>query len=278
MRALVSPFADGGRNLALEEALYRAADGPFLLFWRSRPCVVVGRNQNVFAEADLAFCRARGIPVLRRASGGGTVFHDEGNVNCSLFLSGQTGRLSYDPFLDLYVSALRAIGVDARRHGVCDVYLGEKKLCGTAQAAQGGRVLTHATLLCRTDLRTLSDALRPGPAEIVGRGTASVRAEVINCGLDPDGLPAALAAQMAPGAALEAPAPAELAAAEALFEKYSDFEWNYGRSPAFTARADGMTLFVEKGRIARADDPALLGLPYLPDALPAPVARRFFRL
>ncbi len=64
-------------NLALEEALVRAVPPrPLLRIWQNGACVVIGRGQRVSREVNVAACAASGVPVLRRASGGGTVYHD----------------------------------------------------------------------------------------------------------------------------------------------------------------------------------------------------------
>jgi lipoate-protein ligase A len=69
--------ADAATGLALEEALVRACPPvPVLRVWQNPPCVVIGRAQQAAREADLAACAAAGVPVLRRASGGGAVYHD----------------------------------------------------------------------------------------------------------------------------------------------------------------------------------------------------------
>ena len=272
MRAILSPTRDPGRNLALEEILFREGED-LLLLWRSDPCVVIGRNQNAFAEANLRYCEAHGVLILRRFSGGGAVYHDPGNVNCSLSLAHEGEYLSYDPFLSRFLPALHALGVPAERRGASDVVLAGKKLCGTAQAAAKNRVLTHATLLCRADLAALSAALRPGRAILSGGGVASNRSEVTNCGLDPAAAVRGLAAIA--DTPLTAPTEAEMAAVEALAqEKYADFAWNFGRSPRFTATAGALTLSVRGGRIET--EGPLCGLPYLPSALPAELSEQLF--
>jgi len=84
------PGNDPVANLALEEALVRAAPERALLrIWQNSTCVVVGRGQRVEREVDLAACRRDGVPVLRRSSGGGTVYHDLGNLNVTLVAPGR---------------------------------------------------------------------------------------------------------------------------------------------------------------------------------------------
>ena len=77
-------------NLALEEWIYKNwqiyPDRPnVLLIWRNAPCVVIGKHQNPFKEANLEYLKSEGIPFARRQSGGGAVYHDMGNINFSFF-------------------------------------------------------------------------------------------------------------------------------------------------------------------------------------------------
>src|SRR5216684_3173946 len=82
-------LGDEAANLALEEALVRAVPRrPLLRIWQNGACVVIGRGQRVSREVNAAACAASGVPVLRRASGGGTVYHDPGNLNISLVVPG----------------------------------------------------------------------------------------------------------------------------------------------------------------------------------------------
>lgn len=73
----VSTINDVYWNLAIEEWLLREtpADRFILYLWRNRPCVVIGRNQNPFQECNLRFMQSQHIPLVRRRSGGGAVYH-----------------------------------------------------------------------------------------------------------------------------------------------------------------------------------------------------------
>jgi len=73
----ISTIHDAYTNLAIEEYLLRETkpDRYILYLWRNKPCVVVGRNQNPFQECNLRFMRDNNIPLVRRRSGGGAVYH-----------------------------------------------------------------------------------------------------------------------------------------------------------------------------------------------------------
>ena len=77
----VSPTNDAAFHLALEEIFLKEGEGDLIFLYINSPCVVIGKHQNAYAETNSAWCDQNGIPVFRRLSGGGTVFHDEGNIN-----------------------------------------------------------------------------------------------------------------------------------------------------------------------------------------------------
>ncbi len=184
-------------NLALEEALARMrGDAPALRLWRNRRCVVLGRFQVAEAEVDGSACRALGVPVYRRFTGGGAVYHDEGNLNVSLVLPRGDPLVSparqalpglYRLLLDPLADALRSLGLDAA--GDRDLRIAGRKLSGVAAWLGQDSVLVHATLLVDADLDTLERVLAgPGaPGNVRWLRTRSRRAEVTS--LEREGVP-----------------------------------------------------------------------------------------
>ena len=86
----ISQSSDIFSNLALEDWLYKNWSFErrnVLLLWRNSPCVVIGRHQNPQVEANLSYLESAGVPLARRGSGGGAVYHDHGNLNCTFFTS-----------------------------------------------------------------------------------------------------------------------------------------------------------------------------------------------
>ena len=165
-------------NLAWEECLFRAcpADTIRLLFYRNTPSLVFGRNQNPWVECDVAECLHRRILLARRISGGGTVYHDEGNLNYSFSMPRQW--YDRDFFLGLVAAALQRLGLVAR---VCErhsIWLGEKKVSGSAFMLTGRRALLHGCILVRSDTTHLRRLLHPPPRSLHARGISSVRSPV----------------------------------------------------------------------------------------------------
>ena len=84
MYLIVDTTTDPAWNLAAEEYLLTRREEPFFRLWQNADSVIIGRYQNAFAEIDLDFTQRERIPVVRRMTGGGAVFHDLGNVNFRL--------------------------------------------------------------------------------------------------------------------------------------------------------------------------------------------------
>lgn len=158
------------QNLACEEALARAGSPlPILRFWRNARCVVLGRCQLARAEVNSHACRKLGVPVYRRFTAGGAVYHDFGNLNVTLVLSRSDPLLAHRPgrhdlpsmfslVLDPVAAGLRELGCDARI-GDRGITVEDGKLTGVAAWASPRRLLVHATLLIDADLDALERVL-----------------------------------------------------------------------------------------------------------------------
>ncbi|HEV7977171.1 lipoate--protein ligase family protein [Amycolatopsis sp.] len=146
---IVGESDDPAENLALDEALLRAAPAaPVLWLWRNPACVVVGRGQKVYREVREDVCAQDGIPVLRRASGGGTVFHDRGNLNVSLVIPGPVDR-PLEAIGSLMSDGVSRLGLPPRL-GERGLFIGDAKLCGFAVFRTKTGLLAHSTLLIST--------------------------------------------------------------------------------------------------------------------------------
>ena len=234
-------------NLAFEEyVLTHRTDGDYLLLWQNDNTIVVGQNQNTEAEINRAFVEAHGIRVVRRATGGGAVYHDLGNLNYS-FISDAEGVHHADMtrFTQPIVAALQGLGIQAEASGRNDILAEGRKVSGTAQRLVGGRILYHGTLLFDSDPSMVAGALQVDPEKFKSKSTKSVRSRIgnIRALLRADmTLPAfwdylkkVLAGSGMVAGALTAE---ETAAVEALKRsKYDTWEWNYGRSPRYTMRS-----------------------------------------
>ena len=245
MYYIENPVTDAAYNLALEEFFCQQRDRSFFILWRNAPAVIVGRYQNTLAEVNLPYCEQKQIAVVRRNSGGGTVFHDLGNLNFSFLLDhDDRQKPDFAPFAERIAAALRAMGLSAQISGRNDIEICGRKVSGNAQFLHQGRLLHHGTLLFDVDMEQLAHTLAVDPEKIHSKGVASVRARVQNIhALLPDGgrmdvlafrdaLAAAFAAVQPGGLQRYVPNAEEQEAIRQLAEeKYRSWEWNFGASP-----------------------------------------------
>lgn len=169
-------------NLAFEEYLFSAFEDDFLLFYINDRSVILGSNQSVRNEVNLPFCAANGIQIVRRKSGGGAVYHDQGNLNFSFISTKKAERsaLSAD-FLQPVVAWLGELGVQATIGQRKDLWLqGGYKITGTASHIRKSRELHHGTLLIDTDPVLLKQALYVQEVDAAVKATLSVRSKTIN--------------------------------------------------------------------------------------------------
>ncbi len=170
-------------NLAIEEYALRTLDPRYryVLFYVNQPSIIIGRNQNTFAEVNEEYVRERGIHVVRRRSGGGAVYHDGGNLNFSFITNYSPERLNnFRFFTEPVVRVLRELGVDAELQGRNDVVVGGRKVSGNAQFSTPRRMFSHGTLLFNSDLDDVARALNVKQRKFRSKGHESVRARVAN--------------------------------------------------------------------------------------------------
>lgn len=171
---------DTGTALAFESALLDQPEVETWCFWEGPEAVVVGKNQNLWREVDAAAVHRANLPLFRRISGGGAVFHGPGNLNfCHVFASNQP--LDFDRLLQPVIQALGSLGIAVERRNCSDLWIvGGAKVSGNAVARRRAWWLHHGTLLVNadlerctawlgnslgSDLQTRAVASRPSPVE-----------------------------------------------------------------------------------------------------------------
>ncbi|MBQ8249095.1 MAG: lipoate--protein ligase [Clostridia bacterium] len=192
MKLYINTHTNPYFNLASEEYLLKNAKDDIIMLWRNEASVIIGKNQNAFAEINFDFTNENNIKVVRRLTGGGAVFHDLGNVNFT-FISPSGGNLSsgireggldFAHFTAPIISALCSLGIKAELSGRNDIIVhtndGERKVSGNAQCVLDGTTLHHGTLLFSAELSRLQGALNVDPAKLKSKGIASVRSRVAN--------------------------------------------------------------------------------------------------
>ncbi|MCL2882703.1 MAG: lipoate--protein ligase family protein [Coriobacteriia bacterium] len=166
LRFLITDSCDAALNLATEEVLVNTDDGcDVVMLWRNDPVVVVGRHQNTELQVDRVYCEDHGIAVVRRLSGGGAVYHDQGNLCYTFITRGSEGFLPSDSdfqrFARPVLSTLGRLGVHAELSGRNDLMIEDKKFSGLAQYRHKTTLMQHGALLFNTDLSVLGRALKP---------------------------------------------------------------------------------------------------------------------
>jgi len=153
----------------------------YFMFWRTTPTLMTGRYQNTLREINMPFAKAHGIGIVRRVTGGGTIYTDEGGWQFSFIVKdpGQQ-RIEFNVFTQPVLDALHSIGVNAEKSGRNDLEIGGKKFSGNAQYLRKTVVLHHGSLLFDTNLENLVRALSVDDEKIISKGIASVRQRVTN--------------------------------------------------------------------------------------------------
>jgi lipoate-protein ligase A len=242
---------DVHRNLALEECLLEQAAerGPVLFLWRSSGAVVIGKNQNPWREVNLPELQAAGLVLARRCSGGGTVFHDAGNLNYALALPRDT--YDQDALFEKLIQSFHRAGLPATRGPHHGLLVQGRKFSGSAFCIRRRAVLHHGTLLIRADLTRMQRVLTGGLA-LSSRAIASHPMPVINLA---DVQPACdvervVIAAYAPHATAACDDFLETLPWREKAERQRTWDWQFGQTPPFEVKLADATVRVEHGRIA----------------------------
>lgn len=265
MQVYLLPRLDPYEHLAMEECLLAQHSGDSsLLLYRNRPTVVVGSFQNIHAETRAAWLEGKNILLARRISGGGCVYHDEGNI-CWAFLlpCHQPELLHLGDHLEPLLQGLARLGVAAGLGGRNELLLRDKKIGGSAARILRERLLLHGTLLYESDLGAMDQALIPEPGMVKTVAAQSVRSPVVNIksalnfAAGTEDFLMELARVMGGGAQPAALPRGIVAQARALAgEKYRTWDWLYGRNPDCTLlwrrECEALRLEFHRGRVRRA--------------------------
>ncbi len=169
-------------NIAAEEFVLKNIADDVLMLWQSSESVVIGKHQNIMLEVNLRFTLNESIPVLRRISGGGTVYHDRGNLNYSLITTGkdQSKLINFKKFTYPLIVFMKLQGLVATFEGKNNLTVKGKKFSGNSAHVFKTRILHHGTLLFDTNLERLEKAISLSDAKINDKSIRSIRAKVGN--------------------------------------------------------------------------------------------------
>lgn len=241
-----APTGDGWLNLARDGYfLENNKKGDVILyFYVNKNAVIIGRNQNAWKECSIANMGADGVQLVRRHSGGGAVFHDNGNLNFSFI----TDEKHYDLNRQMRVilNAVSKLGLKAELSGRNDITVDGKKFSGNAFSLAKGNRSHHGTILVNADLTKLSNYLCVSKEKMRSKGIDSVRARVCNiCELS-SGLTVEAMRRLVIESFIEEYGAASeyvfdgtaLAEVEERRERLASWEWRFGKTPQFDFETD----------------------------------------
>jgi len=245
MKRLDLTFASAAENLAADEALLDGCEAgqgdETLRFWEPpETFVVVGYANKVATEVNVAVCAAKGIPIFRRCSGGGTVVQMAGGLNYSLILriteNGparniasanqfimENNRAAIESVTDEFKIQNSKFKISVRGH--TDLCLGELKFAGNSQRRRKNFLLFHGTLLLDCNLDLISELLLMPSLQPDYRASRPHEDFVTNLNLPAKNVKAALAKGWDADEALKNPPAEEIS--RLVREKYSKREWNF---------------------------------------------------
>lgn len=238
-------------NLAIEEYVLNnfGEKDTYLLFYINEPSIIIGKNQNTIEEINTDYVEEQGIKVVRRLSGGGAVYHDEGNLNFS-FITKDDGDSFHDfaKFTEPVVKALNSINVPAELIGRNDLLIEGRKFSGNAQFSTKGRMFSHGTLMLDSNIEHIVSALNVNQEKIDSKGIKSIKSRVANIA---EYLEEELSMKEFKELILKSIFEVDDIKNVPQFvlsetdweniyniskERYQNWEWNYGKSPAYNKK------------------------------------------
>ena len=247
MQFIVSNQTEPYWNISVENYLVEHAESVTLYLWRNRRTVVIGQNQNPFSECNVEALEADGGYLMRRKTGGGAVYHDDGNLNFSFVVP----KSLYDQTRQFSViqRAVESFGLHTELSGRNDILAEGRKFSGNAFSRGRVNDLHHGTLLISGDMSDLARYLKPKPAKLQKHGVQSVRSRVVNLAeLNPEITPESIVPRLKEAFESEYSECSEYSdyseiierpEVRALHDHFASDEWKYGRWKTFTAQCSG---------------------------------------
>lgn len=173
--------------LAMEEWVARHMDEPECFFmWQVEPSVIFGRNQDIYSEVNLDYCRQHGIQFYRRKSGGGCVYADMSNVMLAYITTADEAQTTFEHYMKMIVGVIKKMGIGASWTEHNDIMIGDRKVSGNAfyhlTTTLGGRTvgrsIVHGTFLYDTNMENMVASITPSDEKLIKHGVQSVRQRI----------------------------------------------------------------------------------------------------
>lgn len=231
-------------NFALEEYLmtYKdLEDDEIFLFWRTNPTVMIGRYQNTYCEINEKYVKENNINVVRRNSGGGTIYTDIGAWQFTFIeKKHKENGISFDKFTTPIVQALRQQNIDAYFNSRNDLLIGNKKFSGNAQYRKDDVMLHHGSILFNTDIKAMVESITVAEDKIIAKGIKSVRERVINISevmdksITSEDFKDIMLKSLLKDSKIYTLTDEDIEAVNKIKkEKFESWYWNYGKNPVF---------------------------------------------
>ena len=235
-------------NVAVENYLVSLPDEGvvYMYLWKNRRTVVIGQNQNPYSECKVEALLADGGYVMRRTTGGGAVYHDDGNINFSFVAP--YGLYDQNRQFEVIRRAVQSYGLDAELSGRNDLLCQGRKFSGNAFSKGRQQRLHHGTILIKGNMDDLSHYLKVNPAKLHKHGVASVQSRVVNLSeladVSSDNIVPHLMAAFEEvygekAHKVDFSEIIERQEVKSLYERFSSEEWLYGKWRNFTATVTG---------------------------------------
>ncbi|KAF0130438.1 MAG: hypothetical protein FD155_1738 [Bacteroidetes bacterium] len=256
-------------NVAAEEFVVKHIQDEVFMLWKNNNCLVVGKHQNTIAELNYPFLHSENIPVVRRISGGGTVFQGVGNINYSFITNAKEGeeKINFKRFTHPVLQFLSSLGVNAELMGKSSLAINGLKFSGNAAHVHRNRSLHHGTMLFDADLHLVNKSIEAKHDAYQSKAILSNRAEIANIrpylhhDLKLEDFESAFKEHICNKFNIDLERSFTNGELEVLnqmvTDKYSKWEWNFGYSPDYSLKRDlqvndqkyGLQLIVSKGII-----------------------------
>ena len=177
---IITDQTDPYVNLAFEQKLFSCCDTctTILFFWQNDNTIVIGKNQDAFAECRVGEFIQSGGKIARRRSGGGAVFHDLGNLNYSII--SHTDNSIAAAYHSIIIEALMQLGLKAEYNGKNDLLADGRKFSGNAIYCNGNTTCQHGTILINNDIEKMAYYLTPNAEKLQRNHVRSVSSRVVN--------------------------------------------------------------------------------------------------
>lgn len=234
-------------NIASEEYMLENFTEDCFMLWINKPALIVGRNQNTLSEINIDYAKKENLCVVRRLTGGGATFHDFGNLNFTFIANNQLSDFTnFKKFAQPIIDVLQNLSINAEFSGRNDLTIEGKKFSGNAQCKYKNKILHHGSLLFSCNLHHLNNALNVDPAKFQDKSVKSVSSRVTNIS---DHLKSPLSisdfSEIIMKHILETNPESKLyqfndydikKINELAQNKYSTWEWNFGKSPKYNLK------------------------------------------